>query len=63
MKDRIYLDHAATTPVSAKALEAMLPFFSECWGNPSAVHGTGREARRANGRAGKAAAGRKEHSP
>ena len=47
MKDRIYLDHAATTPVSAKALEAMLPFFSECWGNPSAVHGTGREARRA----------------
>ena len=47
MKDRIYLDHAATTPVSERAREAMRPFFSECWGNPSAVYGNGREARKA----------------
>lgn len=47
MKNRIYLDHAATTPVSAGAMAAMLPFFSENWGNPSAVYGTGREARKA----------------
>ena len=45
--NRIYLDHAATTPVSEAALKAMLPFFSECWGNASAVYGTGREARKA----------------
>lgn len=47
MMNRIYLDHAATTPVSEKVLASMLPFFSECWGNPSGVYGTGREARRA----------------
>lgn len=47
MKNRIYLDHAATTPVSRPVLEAMLPFFSENWGNASAVYGTGREARKA----------------
>ena len=47
MKNRIYLDHAATTPVSKTVLEAMLPFFSECAGNASAVYGTGREARKA----------------
>ena len=47
MKNRIYLDHAATTPVSAAVLEAMLPFFSDCAGNASSVYGTGREARKA----------------
>ena len=47
MKNRIYLDHAATTPVAPEVLEAMLPFFCECWGNASAVYATGREARRA----------------
>ena len=47
MKNRIYLDHAATTPVAAEVLEAMLPYFSDCWGNASAVYATGREARRA----------------
>ena len=47
MKNRIYLDHAATTPVSQTVLEAMLPFFSECAGNASSVYGTGREARKA----------------
>ena len=45
--NRIYLDHAATTPAAPEVLEAMLPYFSECWGNASAVYSTGREARRA----------------
>ena len=47
MRNRIYLDYAATTPVAPEVLEAMLPFFSEGWGNASAVYATGREARRA----------------
>ena len=47
MKNRIYLDHAATTPVSETVLEAMLPFFRVNTGNASAIHGTGREARKA----------------
>ena len=45
--NRIYLDHAATTPVSVPVLEAMIPFFNNCWGNASSVYGTGREARKA----------------
>ncbi len=47
MKNRIYLDHAATTPVSKAVLDVMLPFFTECPGNASAVYATGREARKA----------------
>lgn len=47
MRNRIYLDHAATTPVSKTVLEAMLPYFAEIPGNASAVYGTGREARKA----------------
>ena len=47
MMNRIYLDHAATTPVSAQVLEAMMPFFNSGWGNASSVYGTGREARKA----------------
>ena len=47
MMNRIYLDHAATTPVSRTVLEAMLPFFSDYAGNASAVYATGREARKA----------------
>jgi len=43
----IYLDHAATTPVHPKALEAMLPYFSENYGNPSSIYSIAREARRA----------------
>ncbi|MCI8549676.1 MAG: cysteine desulfurase NifS [Lachnospiraceae bacterium] len=35
----IYLDNAATTKVNPKVLEAMLPYFSEKFGNPSAVYG------------------------
>jgi cysteine desulfurase len=43
----IYLDHAATTPVRAEVLEAMLPFFGPRFGNPSSTHRWGREARAA----------------
>ncbi len=41
----IYLDHAATTPVHPKVLEAMLPFFTEKFGNPSSVYSLARESR------------------
>ena len=56
MRNRIYLDHAATTAVSPEVLEAMLPFFSESFGNPSGVYATGREAHRAVDRARRQAA-------
>ena len=35
--NRVYFDHAATTPVDKRVLEAMLPYFSESFGNPSSV--------------------------
>ena len=41
----IYLDHAATTPLRREALEAMLPYLSDHWGNPSSIHTSGRRAR------------------
>ncbi len=43
----IYLDHAATTPLRAEALDAMLPFLGGEFGNPSSPHSYGRRARRA----------------
>jgi cysteine desulfurase len=46
-KRMIYMDHAATTPVHPKALEAMLPYFSEKFGNPSSIYALAREARKA----------------
>jgi cysteine desulfurase len=42
---KVYLDHAATTPVHPKVLEAMMPYFSGKFGNPSNLHDTGREAK------------------
>jgi cysteine desulfurase len=43
----IYLDHAATTPVRREVLDAMLPFLTEAFGNPSSAHSFGRTARAA----------------
>ncbi|HUQ78789.1 MAG TPA: cysteine desulfurase family protein [Patescibacteria group bacterium] len=43
----IYLDHAATTPLRREVLDAMLPFLTEDFGNPSSGHGFGRRARAA----------------
>ena len=41
----IYLDHAATTPLRREALDAMLPYLTEHWGNPSSIYASGRRAR------------------
>lgn len=46
-KNRIYADHAATTPLMPEALDAMLPFLREDFGNPSSLHGWAKPARKA----------------
>ena len=43
----LYFDHAATTPLRAEVLEAMRPYLTEAFGNPSSTHKWGREARAA----------------
>ena len=44
---RIYLDHAATTPLDPEVFEVMQPYFWTRAGNPSSVHAAGRRAREA----------------
>ncbi|PIP68294.1 MAG: cysteine desulfurase NifS [Candidatus Omnitrophica bacterium CG_4_9_14_0_2_um_filter_42_8] len=44
---QIYLDHNATTPVRKEVLEAMMPYFSEDYGNASSVYSMGQKARQA----------------
>ncbi|MCK5646057.1 MAG: cysteine desulfurase [Anaerolineales bacterium] len=46
-KPSTYLDYAASTPVEPRVLDAMLPYFSEQYGNPSAVHIWGQKAENA----------------
>jgi len=41
-----YLDYAATAPVLPEVREAMLPYLTEAWGNPSSIYAVGREARK-----------------
>lgn len=45
MKKTIYLDNAATTKVAPEVVEAMLPYFTECYGNPSSIYSLGSEAK------------------
>lgn len=42
---RIYFDNAATTPLDPQVLEAMMPYFTEKFGNPSSIYSYGRESR------------------
>jgi cysteine desulfurase len=42
---RIYLDYAATTPTHPDVVEAMLPYFSDSFGNPSSIYSYGQEAK------------------
>ena len=44
---KVYFDHSATTRVLPEVAEAMKPFFTEKFGNPSTIHSWGREARAA----------------
>ncbi|WP_328585438.1 cysteine desulfurase NifS [Methanofollis ethanolicus] len=47
MKKLVYMDHAATTPVKPDVLEAMLPYFSEKFGNPSSIYALAHDSKEA----------------
>jgi cysteine desulfurase len=47
VRETIYLDHAATTPVHPRVVEAMQPYLTHIFGNPSSLHGYGRDSRMA----------------
>lgn len=42
---KVFLDNAATTPIDPEVVDAMIPVLKEKFGNPSSIHGHGREAR------------------
>ena len=44
---KVYMDNGATTRVTEEVFAAMQPYFCQIYGNPSSVHGFGREARKA----------------
>jgi cysteine desulfurase len=44
---RVYMDYGAASPVDPRAVDAMLPFFTDSFGNPSSLHSSGREPKRA----------------
>ena len=43
--ERIYMDHSGTTPIDPKVLEAMMPFLTKNYANPSSIYAEGREVR------------------
>ena len=43
----VYADNAATTPVAPAVVEAMLPYFTDNWGNPSSLYSVGNRAKAA----------------
>ena len=45
-EQRVYLDHAATTPLHPRVFEAMLPYLRDSFGNPSSIYAEAQEARR-----------------
>lgn len=47
MNNESYFDYAAATPTDPRVVEAMRPFFGQVFGNPSSLHGPGRQARQA----------------
>ena len=53
----IYLDHAATTKTAPEVVEAMLPYFTECYGNAGSIYKLGNDSRMAVIRAKEAIAG------
>ena len=63
MSHTTYFDHAATTPVHPRVVEAMVPYFTQVFGNPSSVHGFGRRARQAVEKAREEIAGLLEVEP
>ena len=44
MEERIYFDHAATTPLDKRVFEKMTPYYIECFGNADSPHALGRKA-------------------
>lgn len=57
LKRAVYLDHSATTPTDPRVVEAMMPYFSEVYGNASSAHAFGRKAESAIERARETVAG------
>ncbi len=47
VRRNVYLDHSASTPVDPRVVEAMIPHFSDVYGNPSSAHSYGRKAEKA----------------
>jgi len=45
LKRNVYLDYSATTPVKKEVFEAMVPYYTENFGNPSSIYRYGREAK------------------
>ncbi|WP_078545438.1 cysteine desulfurase family protein [Litchfieldia alkalitelluris] len=43
--ERIYMDHAATSPMHPEVIEKMIPYMADVFGNPSSIHSFGRESR------------------